>query len=152
MNKLTFFYCLVFSLLPGKLILCCWFMAFAIWSIGSLPTPFEHIWFHMLFHPTRWLRQWQLRQKQELYHDQHFPKRFWLPASISKQIFPSMCKHGVVNKVHDGSPLMVLCAFYRWEVSVLCKQAISILRHVIVTSEGSFRLSFSLVFQYASCD
>jgi hypothetical protein len=39
-------------------------MAFAIWSIESLPTPFEHIWFHMLFHLTSWLQQWQLRQSK----------------------------------------------------------------------------------------
>jgi hypothetical protein len=56
-------------------------IAFAIWAIGSLPTPFEHIWFHMLFHLTRWLQQCSLGKARTLSHDQHLVDVFF-PLSI----------------------------------------------------------------------
>jgi hypothetical protein len=45
----------LFNLLVNGLTWCYWLMAFAPWSTLSLSIMLEQIWFHVLFHVTRWL-------------------------------------------------------------------------------------------------
>ncbi len=162
---------LPFNFLVGELTLCYQLMTLAPWPMCSLLIPHEQIGFHMLLHLTRWSWWWWFKQMKDFTTNDSMDA--FLPLDI--EVYSCLhwqvdnCFHWCVNMVWSTKrigdlPLTVLCAVYRQKVSITLHgtQITSILKHVIIASNGSSKLttfsSFSFRFLipffyiYISCD
>ncbi len=104
-----------------------------------------------------------VQAKERLYHDQHptdmffllANRGFWVLTPMSGQFFHQCASVVQLAKGIGGPPLTILCAFYRQRISLQRTQGASILKHVVIESEGSsnaFRFPFLFLLQYGSCN
>jgi hypothetical protein len=90
-----------------------------------------------------------VQAKESFYHDRHptnmflllANRGFWVLTPTSGQFFHQCASMVQLAKGIGDPPLAVLCAFYRQRIALQRTQGASILKHIIIESEGFSKLT-----------